>query len=106
MKKKLLAAILLTGGIVFGQVSIGITIGPPPPPRVVRVRPVAPGPDFFWVDGYWYPAGNHYKWHKGYWTLPPYPEARWIGPYYDGGRYYAGYWQGERRRIEHLLKGA
>ena len=101
MKKKLLAAILLTGGIVFGQVSIGITIGPPPPPRVVRVRPVAPGPDFFWVDGYWYPAGNHYKWHKGYWTRPPYPGARWVGPRHDGQMFFEGYWEGGRGQFKH-----
>ena len=40
--KTLLAAMLLTAGLGFGQVSVGIRIGPPPAPRVVRVRPVAP----------------------------------------------------------------
>ena len=64
--KKLLAAILLTAGLGMGQVSLGIRIGPPPAPRVVRVRPVAPGPGYFWVDGYWYPAGNRYRWHEGF----------------------------------------
>ena len=53
--KKLIAAMLLTVGMAFGQVSVGvgIRIGPPPAPRVLRVRPVAPGPGFFWVAGYW-----------------------------------------------------
>jgi hypothetical protein len=48
--KKLLAALLLTAGLGMGQVSVGvgIRIGPPPAPRVLAVRPVAPGPDFFW----------------------------------------------------------
>ena len=53
MKKRLIALMLLAGGFVFAQVSIGISIGPPPPPRVVRVLPARPGPEFVWLDGYW-----------------------------------------------------
>jgi hypothetical protein len=50
----LLAAILLTGSPALkAQVAVGISIGAPPPPRVLRVRPVAPGPGYIWVDGYW-----------------------------------------------------
>ena len=101
MKKKLIALTLLAGGALFGQVSVGIRIGPPPPPRVVRVTPVRPGPDFFWIDGYWYPVGNHYKWHDGYWTRPPYAGAHWMGPRHEGDRYYQGYWEGDRGRRDH-----
>lgn len=101
MKIKLLALILLVGGSVFGQVSIGIRIGPPPPPRVVRVLPPRPGPDFTWVEGYWYPVGNRYRWHDGYWTRPVYAGSRWVGPHYDGDRYFEGYWDGDRGRRDH-----
>ena len=101
MKKTLLTMLLLTGGALFGQVSIGIRIGPPPPPRVVRVLPARPGPDFIWVDGYWYPAGNHYKWHDGYWTRAPYAGARWVVPHHDGERFFDGYWEGDRGRRQH-----
>src|SRR6202043_1618745 len=98
----LLAAMLLTGSPALkAQVSVGIGIGAPPPPRVLRVRPVAPGPDYFWVDGYWYPVDGRYVWHRGYWTLPPYGGAAWIGPRWEGGRYYNGYWNGEHGRFEH-----
>jgi hypothetical protein len=105
--KNLLRAALLSSMLLLGvhraaaQVSVGVEIGPPPPPRVVAVRPVAPGPEFFWVDGYWYPVGHHYRWHSGYWTRPPYEGARWIGPRHEGGRYYAGYWDGSHGRFEH-----
>ena len=99
--KRLLVLILLAAGYMFGQISIGIRIGPPPPPRVVRYRPPAPGPDFYWVDGYWYAAGDRYRWHDGYWTRPPYGGARWIGPRYEGERFYGGYWEGDRGRFEH-----
>jgi len=101
VKKRLIASLLLAGTFVSAQVSIGIRIGPPPPPRVVRVLPARPGPEFVWVDGYWYPVGNHYKWHDGYWSRPIYPAARWVGPRHDGERFYAGYWDGDRGRIEH-----
>ena len=84
-----------------GQISVGIQIGAPPPPRVVAVVPVRPGPDFVWVEGYWYPVGHHYKWHQGYWTRPPYEGARWIGPHHDGERYFAGYWEGDHGQVEH-----
>ena len=98
----LLALVVL--GVASGadaQISIGIRIGPPPAPRVVRVQPSRPGPDFVWIEGYWYPVGKHYKWHKGYWTRPPYEGARWVGPRHDGEQFYIGYWNGERGRTEH-----
>ena len=97
-----LAAMLLAAGSAFGaQVSIGINIGAPPPPRVLKVRPVQPGPDYLWIDGYWYPVGHKYAWHPGYWTRPPYPGAHWVAPRHDGKQFFAGYWDGERGRMEH-----
>ena len=67
VKATLLAAMLLaTGTVIKAQVSIGIVIAPPPPARVVVVVPERPAPEFAWVEGYWYPVGNHYKWHEGY----------------------------------------
>jgi hypothetical protein len=102
VKRLLLVFLLLVGGLcAFGQVSVGIVIGPPPTPRVVRVVPVRPGPEFIWVEGYWYPVGHHYKWHAGYWTRPPYAGAHWVGPRHDGERFFAGYWDGDRGRREH-----
>jgi len=102
MKNKILAMMLFAGACAFGaDFSVGIRIGAPPPPRVVAVRPVSPGPDFMWVDGYWYPDGRHYKWHEGYWTRPPYSGARWIAPRHDGERFFNGYWEGDRGRLGH-----
>jgi hypothetical protein len=102
IRTTLLASLFLVVGVsaFAAQVSIGIRIGAPPPPRVVAV-PVSPGPNFVWVEGYWYPVGNHYKWHAGYWSRPPYVGARWVAPHHDGERYFAGYWDGDRGRREH-----
>jgi len=82
------------------QVSFGIRIGEPPAPRAYRV-PARPGPDYVWVEGYWYPSGSRYVWHNGYWTRPPYEGAYWVAPYHVGGRYYPGRWEGERGYVNH-----
>jgi hypothetical protein len=102
MRTTLIAVMLLASRSVLGaEVSIGITIGPPPPPVVVAIPPPRPDPEFVWVAGYWYPVGKRYKWHEGYWTRLPYTGAEWVPPHYDGGRFFAGYWYGNRRRLEH-----
>jgi hypothetical protein len=101
MKTKLIALLIMAGGALSAQVSLGIRIGPPPAPRVLRVVPRSPGPDYVWLDGYWYAEGGRYRWHNGYWTRPPYPGARWIAPRHDGERFFAGYWEGDRGRFDH-----
>jgi hypothetical protein len=102
VKASLVAAMLFaTVSGTEAQVSIGVTIGPPPPPRVVRVVERPPDPDFIWVEGYWYPVAGHYVWHDGYWTRPPYEGARWVSPRHDGRQFFAGYWEGNRGRVEH-----
>ncbi len=93
-------ALLFVASPAHAQVSFGIEIGRPPAPRVYRV-PARPGPEFVWVEGYWYPEGRGYKWENGYWTRPPYEGAYWVEPYYSSGRYVAGYWETPRGRFEH-----
>lgn len=104
MKTKLLGLMLLAGSSLFAEThfSIGIGIGTPyyyapPAPPVVAYRPPCPGPEYSWVPGYWYPAGPRYAWRAGFWARPPYAGAYWVGPRYYEGRYYSGYWGGERR---------
>src|SRR5580658_4726775 len=105
MRRLLLMAAFAVSTSLFCQgavdVGVGITIGPPPAPRVLKVRPVAPGPGYVWVDGYWYAVGARYRWHAGYWSRPPYEGAVWVGPHYDGGKFFAGYWNGPNGRVEH-----
>jgi hypothetical protein len=99
--KKLLSLALLIGSSVFGQVSIGIQIGPPPPPRVLRSHPRSPGPGFVWIDGYWYPVNGRYAWHKGYYTRPPFEGAIWVAPRHDGRRFFEGHWEAAGRQVGH-----
>jgi len=101
------AVVLLVMSVGFGatthaQVSVSIQIGQPPAPRVVHVAPPPPpGPAFVWVQGYWYPVHNHYVWHDGYWTQPPYVGAHWVQPHYESQHYYYGHWDGDCGRVEH-----
>jgi hypothetical protein len=97
----MLTAVLLAWTMpAHAQISFGIHIGTPPPPRAYRVPP-RPGPDYVWVEGYQYPENGHYVWHDGYWTRPPYAGAYWVEPYYDGGMYYQGHWEGDRGVVMH-----
>jgi hypothetical protein len=96
----LLLTLMLLGAGSMASAQISIRIGPPPRPRVMRVQPPRPGADFMWIDGYWYPVGQQYKWHNGYWTRPPYSGATWVAPRHEGGQFYNGYWNGDRR-VEH-----
>jgi hypothetical protein len=96
----IVALLLAAPSAANAQVSFGVTIGPPPAPRPYRVAP-RPGPDYVWIEGYWYPQGGHYRWHTGYWTRPPYAGAYWVEPYHDGRRFVSGYWEGSRGRLEH-----
>lgn len=101
MKKLILALVLSASALVNAQVSIGVRIGPPPAPRIIRRVPVSPGPGFVWLDGYWFADGGRYRWHDGYWTRPPFEGARWVGPRHEGGQFYGGYWDGARGRFDH-----
>jgi hypothetical protein len=94
------ASLLVPASAVQAQVSFGIQIGTPPAPRAYRVPP-RPGPDYGWVEGYWYPQGSHYKWHDGYWTHPPYEGAYWVDPYHVGGQYFSGHWEDGRTHLAH-----
>ena len=104
IRTTLFAGMLLASVAAFGaggQFNIGIRIGPPPQPRVVRVVPRSPGAGYVRVEGYWYPVGNHYKWHDAYWTRPPYAGAHWVVPHHDGSQYYQGYWDGDHGQSGH-----
>ena len=88
MKKAMLAMILLAGSALAGpRITVGFGFRAPAP--VVIVRPVCPGPGYFWVDGYYGPAG---VWVPGFWRAPAIGIAvgpRFVAPQhfaYDRGR--------------------
>jgi hypothetical protein len=67
-----------------------------PPPPQVEVVPISPGPDYYWVPGYWSWNGT-WAWVGGSWAFRPHPGAVWIGGHW--GRHGRGYiWIGGRWR--------
>jgi hypothetical protein len=101
LKLSAVLGLLLFASPAHAQVSFGFSIGTPPPaPRAYRVAP-RPGPDYEWVEGYWYPNGKRWAWHDGYWSRPPYAGSAWVQPYWQGGRYFEGYWSTPRGDIRH-----
>jgi len=100
MKTKLMALLLVAGGSLFAQhFGVGVAVGAPgyygapPPVAAGAYRPPCPGPGYLWINGYYDGYGS---WVGGYWSLPPYAGANWVGPRFYGGQYYAGYWGGPR----------
>jgi hypothetical protein len=49
-----------------------------PPPAIVEVRSVAPGPGHVWVGGFYRWEHNRYVWVRGRWVVPPHPKAVWV----------------------------
>ena len=94
------ALLLAFAPAAHAQITFDIRIGPPPAPRAYRVPP-QPGPDYDWIEGYWYPQGSKYVWHNGYWTRPPYAGAYWVAPWHDGTNYNEGRWEGPRGDVRH-----
>lgn len=78
-----------TGAVVTDQA---------PPPQQAEVIPVAPGPEYVWMPGYWsVGVGGSWVWIGGRYAIPPQPHAVWVRGHW--GRHGRGYvWIGGRWR--------
>jgi len=76
------------------EVSLSITIAPPPLP--VYVQPAIPADGFIWTPGYWAYGPAGYFWVPGTWVEAPEPGLLWTPGYWgwSNGFYVwnAGYW--------------
>jgi hypothetical protein len=67
-----------------------------PPPVRMEVIPVAPAPNYVWVNGYWGWHGR-WIWIPGRWAYPPRPHAVWVGGAWvhghHGWSWHAGHWR-------------
>jgi hypothetical protein len=54
-----------------------VVVTQPPPAPQVEVIPVSPGPQFYWVPGYWSWNGG-WVWVTGVWAPRPRPYAVWV----------------------------
>lgn len=84
--------ILSTAGILFFILLFMAGCGPSyvvvgtRPVAPVYARPIAPGPNYIWVEGEWIRSGRGYVYNRGYWAPP---RARYH-------RYIPGHWQQRR----------
>ena len=92
------SALVLVPAAAFASVavSVGITVGTPPPALPVYVQPVCPGDGYIWTPGYWAWGPGGYYWVPGVWVMPPRVGVLWTPGYWGwGGGVYAwhpGYW--------------
>ncbi len=97
-KRTLLACglALLAPLAAWSQVSVAITVAPPPLP--LYAQPPIPGDGYLWTPGYWAwdPGSGEYYWVPGTWVLPPGDGLLWTPGYWaflDGGyAWHHGYW--------------
>lgn len=68
-----------------------------PPPPQVEVIPVAPGPAYVWVPGYWWWNRGAWIWVRGTWVARPRAGAVWVGGYWarhgHGYIWVGGHWR-------------
>lgn len=101
----IVATLAFTAAPASAQVNLGIYVRQAPPPIRYEARPGIPGPGYVWVDGFWEPYRNQYRWHPGYWNQPPFAGAYYVHPHYDhyneGWRLHEGYWAHEDHDDHH-----
>ena len=95
MKKHFLIVAMVT--MTFALVSCeGTYVVSTRPDHPIYDRPVAPGPDYIWIEGDWIFEGGHYVWHKGYWSRPRgnrhWQEGHWEGKN-NGWHWKRGHWK-------------
>src|SRR6266446_6834834 len=90
--------LLALPALSMAQVSVGISVGVPPPELPVYEQPPIPGEGYIWTPGYWAWSDDDqdYYWVPGTWVLAPQPEYLWTPGYWgaEGGLFiwHLGYW--------------
>ena len=88
--------ILAVPAVVFGQIGIRVSIGPPALP--VYEQPICPGDGYIWTPGYWAydDSVSDYYWVPGTWVQAPEVGYLWTPGYWgwgEGGYFFnEGYW--------------
>jgi hypothetical protein len=89
----LVAVLLLAPALAKARVYIQIA----PPAPIVETVPVAPGPTYYWVPGFWVWDGRDYVWRHGHYALPPHPYTVWVPGHWShrskGWYWVPGHWR-------------
>jgi hypothetical protein len=90
--------LLTISGASFAQVSIGISVGFPPPAIPIYEQPICPHEGYLWTPGYWAwdDDDGDYYWVPGTWILAPEVGFLWTPPWWgwEGGifLFHEGWW--------------
>lgn len=89
-----LGAAVATGVVApaAAQVYGGVYVQTAPPAPIYETVPAAPGPNYYWVAGYWRWNGYRYVWAHGYYATVPYSGAAWRAGHWAHNRY-GWYWR-------------
>ena len=97
MKRLFVVIALAVSAIVFdscGPSKYTVTERPVAP---VYERPVAPRPEYVWVEGDWRWHGGKYVYNNGYWTKPRgkkvYVAGEWVQHSNKGYYWKEGHWK-------------
>jgi len=96
MKKTIIQLTIVTAlAFAFAGCEPGGVIITARPETPYYARPVAPGPDYIWIDGDWEWAGGRYVYRNGYWGHPRGHRA-WVSGSWEqrgnGWRWRRGRW--------------
>src|SRR5712664_108194 len=90
--------LLALPALSMAQVSVGISVGVPPPELPVYEQPPIPDYGYIWTPGYWAWSDDDqdYYWVPGTWVPAPQPEYLWTPGYWGSEGvvflWHAGYW--------------
>src|ERR1700694_5382016 len=74
-----------------------VIVAQTPPPPQIEVIPVAPGPDYVWIPGYWGWNGGAWIWISGRWVVRPWHGAVWVDGHWarrgHGSIWIGGHWR-------------
>lgn len=94
---RILLLLLGTAITIPASAQLSVYIGSAPPPLRYEQRGPVPGQGYAWIDGYWTPNSQHYRWVAGRWERPPYEGAVWNHAHYDhyhqGWQLHEGHWE-------------
>jgi hypothetical protein len=89
-----LLLVLAASTFMHAQISLAITVGPPPIP--VYDQPPCPEDGYTWAPGYWAWGDNGYFWIPGTWVRIPAAGMLWTPGYWGWGGagmvFHTGYW--------------
>jgi hypothetical protein len=89
-----LGGAIATGAVLpaAAQVYGDIYVQSAPPAPIYETVPAAPGPGYYWINGYWRWNGSRYVWAHGYYATAPYSGASWHAGHWAQNRY-GWYWR-------------